>query len=137
MKKTVSILLAAALIVAVALIAASATGEPKTEIKVSPLSQSEYREGDTVNVPSYSVEGITDYTADVILLTPNSEIFFLSHEENGSITYYTNNTNLYRTSFCAGDTAFHAEMKGEYVLRYVVYDAEYNRTASELTFTVN
>ena len=136
MKKAIAILLAAALL-AVLLVAVSAEGEPKTAITVSPLSQSEYHKGDTVQIPSYSVEGVSEYTADVLLLTPNAEIFFLSHEKNGSITYYTNNTNLYRASFCVSDTSFCAEQKGEYTLRYVVYDKEYNRTVTEVTFTVD
>lgn len=137
MKKLLSILLAAALIAAVLLIAVSAEGEPKAAITVSQLSQTEYHRGDAVQIPSYTVEGVTEYTADVLLLTPNAEIILLSHDKNGSITYYANNTNLYRTSFCVSDTSFCAERKGEYTLRYVVYDKEYNRTVTELRFTVD
>lgn len=136
MKKILSILLAAALVAAVLLIAVSAEGEPKAAITVSPLSQSEYHKGDAVQIPSYTVEGVSDYTVDVLLLTPNAEIFFLSHEKDGSVTSFSNNTNLYRSSFCVSDTAFRAEMKGEYTLRYVVYDAAYNRTVTEVSFTV-
>ncbi|MBQ3356181.1 MAG: hypothetical protein IJG45_03615 [Oscillospiraceae bacterium] len=136
MKKAIAILLAAALIAAL-LLAVSAEGEPNAAITVSPLSQSEFHKGDVVQIPTYSVEGVSEYTADVLLLTPNAEIFFLSHEKNGSITYYANNTNLYRASFCVSDTSFRAEMKGEYTLRYVVYDKEYNRTVTEVAFTVD
>lgn len=136
MKKTVVILLVAALLAAL-LLAVSAEGEPKAAITVSQLSQSEYHQGDTVQVPSYTVEGVAEYTADVLLLTPNAEIMLLSHDKNGSITYYANNTNLYRASFCVSDTSFCAERKGEYTLRYVVYDKEYNRTVTELRFTVD
>lgn len=137
MKKITALLLIAVILVAVLLVAASATAESGTAVYVDSPVQTEYKRGDTVNIPGYSVEGLSEYTADVILFTPNSEIYFLSHEEDGSITSYANNTNLYPASFCVADNAFRAEQKGQYTLRYVVYDKEYNRTASELTFNVN
>lgn len=137
MKKIISLLLILAVIASVLLIAVSATGDGKTAINVSPLAKQEYTKGDTVEIPFYTVEGASDYKADVVLFLPNAEIMLLSHEENGSITYYTNNKNLYRASFGVSDTSFCAEMKGEYTLRYVVYDKDYNRTVNELTFTVS
>ena len=137
MKKIISLLVILAMIASVLLLAVSAAGEGETGLKVSDLAKQEYAKGDTVEIPSYTVGGVTEYTADVILFLPNSEIMLLSHDENGSVTSYCNNTNLYRESFGVSDNSFCAEMKGEYTLRYVVYDKDYNRTVSELTFTVN
>ncbi len=137
MKKIISLLVILAVIASILLLAVSATGEGETALKVSDLAKQEYSKGDTVEIPSYTVGGVTEYTCDVIVFLPNSEIMLLSHDENGSITSYSNNTNLYRESFCVSDTAFCAEMKGEYTLRYVLYDKDYNRTVSQLTFIVN
>lgn len=136
MKKIISLSLILAVIASVLLLAVSASGDGKASLNVSALAKQEYAKGDTVEIPSYTVSGVDDYTADVLVFLPNAEIMLMSHEENGSITYYTNNKNLYRASFCVSDTSFCAEMKGEYTLRYVVYDKAYNRTVSELTFTV-
>lgn len=136
MKKLISLLLVLAVAVSVLLLAVSASGEGKAELNVAALAKQEYQKGDTVEIPSYTVEGVSEYTADVLVLLPDGEIMFLSHEENGSITSYANNKNIYRASFGVSDTAFRAEMKGEYTLRYVVYDKDYNRTVNELTFTV-
>lgn len=134
MKKLISALLALSVIVTILVLSVSGAGD--IDLKVSPLAREEYAKGDTVEIPSYTVEGAAEYKADVIVILPNSEIMLLSHDENGSVTSYANNKNLYRASFGVSDTSFCAEMKGEYTLRYVVYDKDYNRTVEELTFTV-
>ncbi|MCQ2418358.1 MAG: hypothetical protein MJ085_01110 [Clostridia bacterium] len=137
MKKIISLLLVLAVAASFLLLAVSATGEDNTVLKVSDLAKKEYKKGEAVVIPSYTVEGLSEYTADVLVFLPNSEIMLLSHDNNGSVTSFANNKNLYRASFCVSDNSFCAEMKGEYTLRYVVYDADYNRTVSELTFKVS
>lgn len=137
MKKLISVLSVLAVLAAIAVLAVSVSGADDAVLKVNDLTKQEYAKGDTVEIPAYTVQCAGEYEADVVLFLPDSEIMLLSHEENGSITSYANNKNLYRASFCVSDTSFCAEMKGEYTLRYVVYDKDYNRTVSELTFTVN
>ncbi len=137
MKKLISLLVILAVIASALLFAVSVSGTGVTVLSVSEPAKTEYNKGDTVEIPSYTVQCATEYKADVILFLPNSEIMLLSHDENGTSTSYCNNTNLYRDSFGVSDNSFCAEMKGEYTLRYVVYDKDYNRTVSELTFTVN
>lgn len=136
MKKLISLLLVLIMAASLLLFAVSAAGEETAVLKVSDLAKQEYKKGETVVIPSYTVEGLTEYTADVLVFLPNSEIILLSHDKDGSITSYANNRNLLRASFCVSDSSFRAEMRGEYTLRYVVYDKDYNRTVRELTFTV-
>lgn len=138
MKKIVTLLLVLAVLASVVLLSVSVSGAGDAVLTVAELAKQEYARGDTVEIPTYTVESAEAYTADVIAFLPNGEIIFLSHEENGSITSYINNKTLCRASFGVSDTSFCAEMKGEYTLRYVVYTAKtYERTVCERTFTVN
>ena len=106
-------------------------------MNVSELKKTSYKQGDTVELPSYTAsDNLGVCTVDVILILPNSELRLLSHDENGSVTYYTKNTDLYLSSFGVSDTSFCAEQTGRYVLRFVAYDDIYNRTVVELPFDV-
>lgn len=107
------------------------------ELNVSELKKTSYKQGDAVELPSYTAsDNLGVCTVDVILILPNSELRLLSHDENGSVTYYTKNTDLYLSSFGVSDTSFCAEQTGRYVLRFVAYDDIYNRTVVELPFDV-
>lgn len=107
-------------------------------ISVNALTKTEYAVGDVVELPNYYgvSDNLGDYTVDVSVILPNNEMRLLVHDVNGQKTYYTNNRTLYNASFCVSDTSFRAEYKGTYTLRYVAYDAHFNKSVIELTFTV-
>ena len=107
-------------------------------LSVNALAKTEYAVGDVVELPTYYdvSDNLGDYTVDVSVILPNNEMRLLVHDVNGEKTYYTNNRTLYNASFCVSDTSFRAEFKGTYTLRYVVYDAQFNKSVVELTFTV-
>lgn len=107
------------------------------ELSVNSMEKKTYKVGDGVTVPGYTASDNLDICyVDVILFLPNSEIRLLTHEENGEVGYYLNDTTLYNSNFCIDQSSFRAEQEGTYTIRYVAYDDQYNRTVSELTFTV-
>lgn len=107
------------------------------ELSVQSMQKTAYKVGDSVTVPGYTVsDNLNTYYVDVILFLPNSEIRLLTHEENGEVGYYLNDTTLYNANFCIDQSTFRAEQEGTYTIRYVAYDDQYNRTVSEQTFTV-
>lgn len=96
-----------------------------------------YKVGAKVSVPTYTAkDNLETYSVDVILVLPNSELRLLSHDENGEVTYYLNNAELYNSSFIVNKGAFCAEQEGEYIIRYVAYDEFFNREVVEKTFRV-
>lgn len=106
-------------------------------LEVGSLEKDSYAKGDAVTIPAYTVSDNLDvYFVDVILILPNSEIRLLTHDDNGQVTSYIGNTDLYNSSFRAGDNAFKAEQSGTYTLRFVAYDDVYNRTVVEVPFEV-
>ena len=107
------------------------------ELTVSPMAKTEYKLGAEISIPSYTVTDNQNSTkVDVILLLPNSERAFLLHDDNGNVTSYICNKDIYPASFGVSDNSFHAEQTGNYILRFVAYDDMYNRTVVELPFTV-
>ena len=107
------------------------------ELTVSPLAKTEYKLGAEISIPSYTVTDNQNFAnVDVILLLPNSERSFLLHDDNGNVTSYICNRDVYPASFGVSDNSFHAEQTGNYILRFIAYDDMYNRTVVELPFTV-
>ena len=107
------------------------------ELTVSPLVKTEYKPGAEISIPSYTVTDNQNFAnVDVILLLPNSERSFLLHDDNGNVTSYICNRDVYPASFGVSDNSFHAEQIGNYILRFIAYDDMYNRTVVELPFTV-
>lgn len=106
-------------------------------LEVNALKKTKYSVGDKVKVPTYvAKDNLDELYVDVILILPNNEPRLLSRDENGKVTYYLNNENLYPSTFRVDENSFKAEYKGEYTIRYVAYDGQYNKTAVELKFTV-
>ncbi len=104
-------------------------------IDVKDTIKKTYKVGAKVSVPTYKAEdNLGAYSVDVILVLPNSELRLLSHDENGEITYYLNNSELYNTSFIVDEKSFCVEQEGEYIIRYVAYDEFFNRDVVELVF---
>lgn len=107
------------------------------ELTVSDLEKSEYKLGDTVTIPAYTASDNLDVCfVDVILVLPDSQMYLLKHDDNGSVTSYIKNTDLLRASFGVSDTSFKAEKTGTYMFRFVAYDDIYNRTVIEVPFQV-
>lgn len=107
------------------------------ELTVSAMSKTEYKLGDVVTLPTYTATDNQNMCfVDVIAMLPNGEIRLLTHDANGEITYCLTDSALYNDSFIHDQTGFKAEHKGEYTLRYVAYDDQYNRTVSTCSFTV-
>jgi hypothetical protein len=105
---------------------------------VKTLSKTTYSVGNVVKIPDYYdvSDNLGEYFVDVSVILPNNEMRLLIHDESGNKTYYTNDRTLYAASFCVSDTSFRTEYKGEYKLRYVAYDAQFNKTVVEIKFTV-
>ena len=107
------------------------------ELTVSPMAKTEYKLGAEISIPSYTVtDNQNSANVDVILLLPNSERSFLLHDDNGNVTSYICNKDIYPASFGVSDNSFRAEQRGNYILRFIAYDDMYNRTVVELPFTV-
>lgn len=98
--------------------------------------KNDYKVGEKVIIPSYQAKDDSgQYTVDVILIMPDYEARLLVHDVGGKKTIVHSNDFLYGDGFYAGDDAFYAIAKGKYRLRFVCYDASYNRTVVERTFT--
>ena len=107
------------------------------ELTVSAMEKTSYKKGDKVKIPTYTVsDNLGVYNVDVILFLPNSEIRLLTNDASGNVTYCLTNASLYNASFIADNTSFVAEQKGQYTLRFVAYDDQYNRVVQELNFEV-
>ena len=107
------------------------------ELTVNSLEKTTYKLGDAVTIPAYTVtDNLNSCFVDVILLLPNAEIRLLTHDNNGQIVYSLTNEALYNKSFINNETSFKTEQVGNYILRYVAYDDQYNRCVQELSFTV-
>jgi hypothetical protein len=107
-------------------------------LTVNALSETEYKVGDTVTVPTYTAtDNMENLRVDVILILPDAQVRLLISDLNGEITYALTDASLYNSTFRVDNTSFRAEQKGTYTLRYVVNDEQYNRAVQELTFTVS
>lgn len=108
------------------------------ELTVSQMESTSYKVGDAVKIPGYTVsDNLGQYNVDVILFLPNSEIRLLTHDATGEITYCLTDSSLYSASFISDNNSFKAEQAGEYIIRYVAYDDQYNRVVQELSFQVH
>lgn len=107
-------------------------------LTVNALSQTEYKVGDTVSIPTYTAtDNMENCRVDVILILPDAQVRLLTSDLNGEITYALTDATLYNSTFRVDNTSFRAEQKGTYTLRYVANDDQYNRAVQELTFTVS
>lgn len=107
------------------------------ELTVSAMESTTYKVGDSVKIPGYTAsDNLGDYNVDVILFLPNAEIRLLTHDDTGEITYCLTDSSLYSASFIGDNSSFKAEQAGEYTIRYVAYDDQYNRVVQELSFNV-
>jgi len=104
-------------------------------IDVKDTIKKNYKVGAKVTIPTYKAkDNLGSYSVDVILVLPNSELRLLSHDENGEVTSYLKNSELYNASFVVDEDSFYVEQKGEYIIRYVAYDEFFNREVVELVF---
>lgn len=107
-------------------------------LTVNALSETEYKVGDAVTIPTYTAtDNMEKRRVDVILILPDSQVRLLTSDLDGEITYALTDATLYNGTFRVDNTSFRAEQKGTYTLRYVVNDEQYNRAVQELTFTVS
>ena len=107
-------------------------------LTVNAISNTEYKVGDTVSVPTYTAtDNMENRRVDVILILPDAQVRLLTSDLNGEITYALTDATLYNSTFRVDNTSFRAEQKGTYTLRYVANDDQYNRAVQELTFTVS
>ena len=112
--------------------------EDGTEYELEILSETEYKVGDAVTIPTYTAtDNMEKRRVDVILILPDSQVRLLTSDLDGEITYALTDATLYNGTFRVDNTSFRAEQKGTYTLRYVVNDEQYNRAVQELTFTVS
>lgn len=107
------------------------------QLQVAELEKTSYKKGSVVTFPTYTAsDNLEVCYVDVILRLPNSETRLLTHDAAGEITYALTDASLYPASFRNDQVSFKAEQVGTYVLRYVAYDDQFNKTVEELTFTV-
>lgn len=107
-------------------------------LTVNALSETEYKVGDAVTIPTYTAtDNMEKRRVDVILILPDSQVRLLTSDLDGEITYALTDATLYNGTFRVDNTSFRAEQKGTYTLRYVVNDEQYNRAVQELTFKVS
>ena len=97
-----------------------------------------YRLNDAITIPSYTVsDDSNEYTLDIFLMMPDNQQRLLLIDKNGSVTSYLDEDSMiYNSSFKVNSTTFKAEQFGNYTLRYVAYDFDFNKTVQELHFVV-
>lgn len=103
----------------------------------NPLNAS-YKAGDVINIPTYTVsDNSGSYSVDVMLIMPDNSMRMLLRNVNGTEkSYLTADSDAFDSAFKAGDRAFKATEKGQYVLRFFAYDENYNYTMTDIEFTV-
>ena len=108
------------------------------ELIVNYNLKATYSINSKITIPSYTVkDNLNDYTLDVFLILPNEEIRLLLMDKNGTVTSYLDKENsIYNASFKVKANAFRAEQYGRYILRYVAYDFDFNKTVQEFYFEV-
>ena len=91
-----------------------------------------------ITIPKYSVsDNLNKYTVDVYLLMPDNQQRLLITDVNGVVTSYLSKDNMYyNSSFKVDDRTFRAEQYGNYTLRFVAYDGDFNKVVEELHFSV-
>ena len=108
------------------------------EITINGSLKSSYSLNAKISIPDYTVtDNLNNYTLDVFLILPNDEERLLIVDENGEVTSYLEKDDpIYNASFKVNATTFRAEQYGQYILRFVAYDSDFNKTVVELTFVV-
>ena len=77
------------------------------------------------------------YLLNIILVCPNGERRCLLKDESGNITYYLNDSSRFPSSFIKDETSYLADMKGNFTLRFLAYDENFNKTIKDLSYKVN
>ena len=108
------------------------------EITFSSSLKSSYSINAAISIPKYTVtDNLDEYILDVFLILPNDEERLLLIDENGEVTSYLSKEDpIYNDSFKVNDHTFRAEQYGRYIMRFVAYDSDYNKTVVEFTFVV-
>ena len=82
-------------------------------------------------------DNLNDYKLDIFLIMPNNEERLLMSDTNGTVTSYLDSSSMvYNESFKVNSTTFKAEQYGNYTMRFVAYDSDYNKVVKELHFIV-
>ena len=107
-------------------------------ITITGSLKSTYSLNASVSIPKYTVtDNLDDYVLDVFLILPNDEERLLLVDENGEVTSYLDKQDpTYNNSFKVNSTTFRAEQRGRYIMRFVAYDGDFNKTVVELEFVV-
>lgn len=108
------------------------------EITVTGSLKSSYSLNAKISIPDYIVtDNLNSYTLDVFLILPNDEERLLIIDENGEITSFLDKDDpTYNASFKVNATTFKAEQRGQYIMRFVAFDNDFNKTVVELVFVV-
>ena len=108
------------------------------ELTITGKLKSSYSLNASIKIPSYKVsDNLNDYTLDIFVIMPDNQQRLLMIDHNGEVTSYLEKNNmLYNSSFKVNSTTFRAEQRGNYTLRYVAYDSDFNKVVKELHFTV-
>ena len=108
------------------------------EIIINGSLKDSYNLNASISIPKYTVtDNLNDYVLDIFLILPNDEERLLIIDENGEVTSYLDKHDpTYNDSFKVNSTTFKAEQRGRYVLRYVAYDSDFNKSVVEFTFVV-
>ena len=107
-------------------------------LEITGSVKESYRLNDAITIPSYSVsDNLNEYTLDIFLMMPDNQQRLLLIDKNGTVTSYLDeNSMIYNSSFKVNSTTFKAEQYGNYTLRYVAYDTDFNKSVQELHFSV-
>ena len=107
-------------------------------LTVNGSLQENYRVGDEITLLSFTVSDDLDgVCCDIFLELPNSEMYLLTHYEDGVTTSFLSPSDTsYPNSFKVDEDTFRLEQEGRYVLRYFAYDEHYNYVMKEFVFMV-
>lgn len=108
------------------------------ELTITGSLKSTYSINAAIKIPSYTVtDNLNDYQLDIFLIMPDNQERILLTDRNGEVTsYLDSNNSIYNSSFKVNSTTFRAEQYGNYILRYVAYDSDFNKVVQELYFKV-
>lgn len=108
------------------------------ELNVNYNLKAKYAINSKITIPSYTVtDNLNDYTLDIFLILPDDEERLLIMDKNGNVTSYLDaNSYIYNSSFKVNANTFRVEQYGRYILRYVAYDTDFNKTVKEYYFEV-
>lgn len=118
---------------------AHVTSDPlasKPSLSIEKMASS-VKKGTAVTLPSYMVSDDSGhYSLNVILILPSNERRLLLTDKDGTKTSYLDNDH-YSSSFVASSSSFFVEEEGQYTIRYVASDSDYNLTVAEAIFEAN